>query len=131
MPCRLHCSCSSLPHPTHYLPYSPHPAYPRYPPPYSPTSLTPRTIPPPPSQSLVDAKKDAKSLKVKRTDLAARVNIAKREIDTFREQLEAKRAERTAAAGRNPEEGEIIDEEEYTYIQVECAGDVIITILPL
>ena len=70
------------------------------------------------NKSLVDAKKEAKALKAQRTELAARVNVAKREIDTFREQLDAKRAERAAAAGRNPEDGEIIDEEEYTYIQV-------------
>ena len=67
---------------------------------------------------LLVAKKTAKSARLKRSELAAQVNAAKSTIDRIKDSLAAKKAERAlqGAAG-GAEDTEIIDEEEYAFIQ--------------
>ena len=69
------------------------------------------------NERLLAAKRQMKEAKAKRLELAASVNEAKRSIDAIKEQLEAKKVERQAATSGSPEEAEIIDEEEYAFIQ--------------
>ena len=69
------------------------------------------------NERLLAAKRQMKEATAKRLELAASVNEAKRSIDAIKEQLEAKKVERQAATSGSPEEAEIIDEEEYAFIQ--------------
>ena len=68
------------------------------------------------NQRLLTAKKTAKAARLKRAELAAQVNAAKSTIDRIKDSLAAKKAER-AIQSASPEETEIIDEEEYAFIQ--------------
>ena len=72
------------------------------------------------NERLIAAKRSVKEAKAKRVELAALVNGSKREIDAIKGRLDTKKAERQAqvsSGGANPEEAEIIDEEEYAFIQ--------------
>ena len=67
---------------------------------------------------LLGAKRQLKAQKGRRAELARNVNDAKRRIDNCKTRLEAKKKEREAAADfKSTEEAEIIDEEEYAFIQ--------------
>ena len=70
------------------------------------------------NQRLLGAKKEAKSARARRTELAAQVNLAKSNIDQIKVSLATKKTERSLQASASPnEETEIIDEEEYSFIQ--------------
>lgn len=72
---------------------------------------------------LIKAKKETKEWRLKRAALAGEVNQAKQRIDAVKARLERKKLERAqAAAGQPSDEAEIIDEEEYAFIQELRAG---------
>jgi len=68
------------------------------------------------NERLVKAKKELRKAKAERSRNASIVNEAKKGIDRVKLRLNAKKVEREAAA-MSPEDAEIIDEEEYAFIQ--------------
>ena len=69
------------------------------------------------NERLLAAKKTAKTARTQRASLAAQVNSAKGTIDSIRHSLDSKKAERALQANAGQEDTEIIDEEEYSFIQ--------------
>jgi len=69
------------------------------------------------TQRLLQAKKDLKEYRSRRSSLAVQVNQAKRQIDIIKVQLDRKKTEREAVAQTSEDEADIIDEEEYAFIQ--------------
>ena len=71
------------------------------------------------NQRLISAKKALRESRAKRAECASLVNKYKLDIDAIKVRIESKKMERTQINGAGGhEEAEIIDEEEYSFIQV-------------